>query len=196
MRLNVRQFWVLLRKDLKVEMRSPGVLYTMLLFAVLLVTIFAFAFFIVDDNVRSYAPGLVWVAILFTSSLGTARIFDREQSEDCLQGLLLAVANPRTIFIEKALLSFLFSGLMAVLVVPLVVLFFDLYVPSIGWLALIVFQGVLGFAFIGTLFAGLMSRVVLREVLFPLIVFPLIIPLFIAGVKATGLVFQLSLIHI
>jgi heme exporter protein B len=74
---------------------------------------------------------------------------------------------------------------MSILVVLLVILFFDAEVSAPLWLLLTLFLGIVGFCFIGSLFAGLMAQLSLRQVLFPLITFPLVIPLVIAGVKAT-----------
>jgi heme exporter protein B len=189
-RHTLRQTIAILRKDLRAETRNPGILYTMLLFAALLVVVFAFAFYIVDDSVRSYGPGLVWVAVLFVSTLGTSRIFDREQRDGCMDGLLLACADLRAVFYAKCLLSLLFGAAMAALVVPLVVVFFDLAVARPFWLFPPLGLGLIGFCAVGTLFGALMARLAFREVLFPLVVFPLVVPLLICGVKATGLAFE------
>jgi heme exporter protein B len=175
----------LISKDLKIELRNPGVSYTMLLFATLVVVVFSYAFFMIDDKVRSYTPGLVWVALLFTCTLGTSRVFDREQHKGCFNGLLLATESSRTLFLSKAIVASLFGFLMSGLVVILVVLFFGAEVRDAHWLVASLVLGVTGFCFIGALFAGVMSQLALREVLFPLITFPLVIPLVIAGVKTT-----------
>ena len=139
----------------------------------------------IDDKVRSYTPGLVWVALLFTCTLGTSRVFDREQHKGCFNGLLLATESSRTLFLSKAIVASLFGFLMSGLVVILVVLFFGAEVRDAHWLVASLVLGVTGFCFIGALFAGVMSQLALREVLFPLITFPLVIPLVIAGVKTT-----------
>ncbi len=175
----------LISKDLKIELRNPGVSYTMLLFATLVVVVFSYAFFMIDDKVRSYTPGLVWVALLFTCTLGTSRVFDRDQHKGCFNGLLLATESSRTLFLSKAIVASLFGFLMSGLVVILVVLFFGAEVRDAHWLVASLVLGVTGFCFIGALFAGVMAQLALREVLFPLITFPLVIPLVIAGVKTT-----------
>jgi len=182
---HLRTLRILIAKDLKIEMRNPGVSYTMLLFATLVVVVFSYAFFMIDDRVRSYTPGLVWVALLFTCTLGTSRVFDREQHKGCFNGLLLATESPRTLFLSKAIVASFFGLLMSGLVVLLVVLFFGASVHEPLWLMATLVLGVTGFCFIGALFAGLMAQLSLREVLFPLITFPLVIPLVIAGVKTT-----------
>lgn len=196
-RAALRAYLALVGKDLRIEARSPAILYTMLLFAALLVVVFAFAFYIVDDRVRGYAPGIVWVAVLFSATLGTGRVFDREERDGCLDGLLLVTPSSRTIYLAKATVALLFSGLMAALVVPLVVLFFNLRVPHPGWLVAAMALGLFGFCAVGTFFGGLMARLPARQALVPLIVFPLVVPLFIAGVKATGLNFRgEALLHV
>jgi len=186
-----RQLKAVLIKDLRIEVRNPGILYTMLLFAALQVVIFGFAFYVMNDesNAEAYVPGLMWIVILFSSTLGTGRIFDREQQNDCLAGLMMGCAELRVVYLSKVILALGFSLAMVTLVIPLVIVFFDPEIPHMGLLILTVFLGVLGFCFVGTLFAGLVTRLAFREVLYPLIVFPLIVPLFLAGVEATSLIF-------
>ncbi len=182
-----RALLVLLKKDLRIEARNPGVIYTMLLFAALLVVIFFYAFYTVDSQAQQAAPGVIQVALLFTASLGTGRIFDREQHDGCFEGLLLATSSHGVIFLSKVLLALLFSALMTALVVPLVVLLFDLQVAHPLALASALALGLIGFCFTGTLFGAVMTRLPFREVLTPLVVFPLVVPVFIGGVKATRL---------
>ncbi len=47
-----------------------------------------------------------------------------------------------------------------------------------------------GFVAVGTLFSAMTMGLRLREVLLPILLFPVIVPVVIAGVKATALLFQ------
>src|SRR5688500_11867607 len=81
-------------KDVRVEYRSREILYTMVLFAALIVVLFAFAFTKEDTTgglvaAADVAPGFVWIPVLFAATLGLSRAFDREREHDTMRGLLL-----------------------------------------------------------------------------------------------------------
>lgn len=176
---------VILRKDLLVELRTKEVLLTMGLFAALIVVIFSFAFYVDDDRARAYAPGILWVTILFSGTIGLNRLFDREQENDCMSALLLSAAGPKAIYLAKSLGNLLFTLVMEVLTVPLILLFFAIDVDRPGLLVAELVAGSIGFCFVGTLFAAMLVRARMKEVLLPLVVYPIVVPVIIAGVKAT-----------
>lgn len=184
--LGVRHVGTILRKDLLVELRTKEVLLTMGLFAVLTVVIFSFAFYVDDDRARAYAPGILWVTVIFSGTLGLNRLFDREQENDCMSALMLSSAGPKAIFLAKSLGNLLFTLVMELLTVPLILLFFDLSVDRPALLLLVLLAGTVGFCFVGTLFAAMLVRARMKEVLLPLVVYPVVVPVIIGGVKATS----------
>ncbi|GMV39710.1 MAG: hypothetical protein AMXMBFR64_14260 [Myxococcales bacterium] len=181
-----RHVGTILRKDLLVELRTKEVLLTMGLFAVLTVVIFSFAFYVDDDRARAYAPGILWVTVIFSGTLGLNRLFDREQENDCMSALMLSSAGPKAIFLAKSLGNLLFTLVMELLTVPLILLFFDLSVDRPALLLLVLLAGTVGFCFVGTLFAAMLVRARMKEVLLPLVVYPVVVPVIIGGVKATS----------
>lgn len=183
-----RSIWLILQKDLIVELRTREVLATMTLFALLIVVIFAFAFNIDRDATREVAPGIIWVTLVFAGNLGITRVFERERDNGCMGGLMLTPGGPLAVFCAKALGIFAFMSLMQLLVVPLALMFVGLAVPAggIGVLALALVLGSLGFSLIGTLFGAMLGEARLRELLIPLVVYPVIVPLLVAGVQLTA----------
>ncbi len=179
--------WLVLKKDLLIELRTREVLATMGLFALLVVVIFAFAFNLDQDTTQEVAPGVLWVTLLFSGNLGIARVFDGERDNDCMRALLSAPAGPVAIYWAKTFGVFIFLVLMQVLIVPLTLLFVGVEVPSegVGLLIAALLLGSLGYALIGTLFGAMLANARLREVLVPLVVYPVVVPVLIAGVKLT-----------
>lgn len=185
----VRAVWILLAKDLRLEIRSREILTSTLFFALLIVVIFGFAFQTQQVDLRTQAPGLLWVALSFSGTLALHRVVGIERENACLRGLLLAPVDRAAIFVAKVLATVVFVGLSAVAIWPMFSAL--LRVPIAGCLpqlALVTFGGVWGFAEVGTLLATLASGSRLREVLLPLLLYPLWIPIVVACVEVTGLI--------
>ena len=77
-------------KDLRIELRSREIVYTMVFFGALLVVIYSFAFPKDDRAIRGSVPGMLWVSLAFTGTIGLGRAFDRERENDTMRALLLA----------------------------------------------------------------------------------------------------------
>ncbi|NOZ02577.1 MAG: ABC transporter permease [Deltaproteobacteria bacterium] len=183
----LRQFAVIIRKDLTMEFRTRDILYPMALFSLLLVVVFSFAFLSDPTRVRDYGPGIIWVTVLFASTVGQNRLFDRERENGCLWAMLLTPASRGAIFAAKAAGHFMFTLFMEVLTVPLIILFFDLPVPHPATLVASLVLGTMGLSLIGTLFSAMLMNARMKEVLLPLVTFPILMPVIIAGVKVTAL---------
>jgi len=180
-------------KDLRIELRSREVLYTMVFFAGLLVVIFAFAFPKDVRAVRGSVPGMLWVAMAFTGTLGLGRAFDRERENDTMRALLLSPVPRLAVFLGKAISTALLVLAVAVVAAPL--LFVFLAAPIFAFplpLIVAVVLGAIGIAVVGSVFAATLLKVRSRDVLLPVILYPLLIPLFVAGTSATaGLVAEI-----
>lgn len=174
-------------KDLRVELRSREIVYTMAFFAALLVVIYSFAFPAKEDIVRAAVPGMLWVTMAFAGTIGIGRAFDRERENDTMRALLLAPVPRLAVFMGKALAITVLVLAVAVIVVPLIALFFN--VPlfhEAGLLVLVIVLGALGIAVTGSVFAATLLKVRSRDVLLPVILYPLLVPLFVAGTKTSA----------
>jgi heme exporter protein B len=179
-----RLTWVLLRKDLRIAARSREVLGFMLLFALLCVIVFAFGFLREGQAAEAEVPGVLWVTLLFSGTVGLLRLFAAEDEGGTLEATLRSARG------SLPLLQLLFSGIVTALLVPVVVVFFTARLQGLGWVALALALGLLGQALLGTLCAALLVHVRLREVLLPLVLYPLLAPVLIAGVQVTALAQQ------
>lgn len=181
---------LLLQKDLRIAARSREVLGFMLLFALLCVLVFAFGFLREGQAAESEVPGVLWVTVLFSGTVGLLRLFSAEDEGGTLETVQRTSQGSLPLFASKALLQLLFSGIVSVLLVPVVVLFFDAQLRGMAWISLALVLGLVGQALLGTLCAALLVHVRLREVLLPLVLYPLLAPVLIAGVKVTALAQQ------
>ena len=78
-------FLAVLWKDLVSEWRSRDRAASMLVFALLVVVTFHFAWPDGDrERVRELAPGLLWIAYLFAAILGLNRAFSVELENDAI----------------------------------------------------------------------------------------------------------------
>lgn len=173
-------------KDLRIELRSREIVYTMAFFGGLIVVVYSFAFPVKPDLVRAAAPGMLWVAIAFAGTIGLGRAFDRERENDTMRALLLAPIPRLSVFLGKALSVAAMVLAVAVVCTPLLALFLEapLFAEPLP-LAIALVLGCLGFAIVGSVFAAMLLKVRSRDVLLPIILYPILIPLFVAGVYAT-----------
>ena len=90
---------ILLGKELRTEFRSRELLTTTAVFILIVLVLFSFAINPGTEEARQFAPGLLWLAILFAASLMFQSCFLREQTNDTLSSLRLAVSDPFAIFL-------------------------------------------------------------------------------------------------
>lgn len=177
-------------KDIIMEYRTKQMTSAMLVFSGLVIVIFSFAFELHIGVLEKVLPGMIWVALIFSSILGFNRSFMMEKSNDCLQGLLLLPADRTAIFFSKFISNFLFVLITQIVIVPGFFILFDYrYSGSVALLIFVILLGSVGFVAIGTFLAALTSNSRMSDMLLPIILFPVSVPLIIAGVECTSLLF-------
>jgi heme exporter protein B len=177
---------LILAKELRVELRSRELLSTTLVFVLLVLVLFSFTFDPTSAESRRFGPGLLWLALLFASSLMLQPSFVREQSNDTLSALRMAPIDPFAILLGKLAANALFLFLVELILLPVFVALYNLAIfPVLGRLLLVLILGTVGLATIGTVFSAIAAQARLRELLLPLLMFPLVAPLLIASSEAT-----------
>lgn len=180
----VKQAYLLLWKDLLLELRRRDSLLTMFFFGTLLLFVFHFAFDMPPDKVAELAPALLWLAFLFTGTLGLAQLFQAERDNHCLDALLLSPLDRGALFLAKTGFNLILMLAVEVVVIPLFWILFNLA----GWnllpqLFLVTLLGTVGFCVLGTITAAITLRARARELLLPLVLFPLMIPVILATIR-------------
>src|ERR1700721_2691070 len=176
----------LLGKELRTEFRSRELLAPTIVFILIVIVLFSFTFDPTSDESRRFAPGLVWLAILFASSLMLQPCFLREQHNDTLSALRLSVSDPLAIFLAKLAANTLFLLLTELLLLPLFAVMYNVPVlPVLHWLLLVLFLASLGISIAGTALSAISAQARMRELLLPLLMLPLLAPLLVAGTEVT-----------
>lgn len=180
--------WALVWKDLLSEWRSRDRLVAMIVFSVLVVVVFQFAWpDATRDETRRLAAGLLWVVYLFAALLGLARSFALELENEALTALALAPGTRGWIFVGKAAASFVLMAVVQALTALVFALFFRQdWLAQAGGLALVVGLADLAIAAVGTLFSAMAVRSRFREVLLPILLIPTLIPVLASAVRATA----------
>ena len=184
----LRKVLAIVIKDVSAELRTREMVSSMLVFSLLVILIFNFAFDLRADNQRTLAPGVLWVAIAFGGMLGLSRSFIVEMDRGSIEGLLLAPMDRSAIFLGKMLGNVLFMVVIEIIILPVFVVLFNLSAGDLLPLAAIMVLGTIGFAGVGTLFSAMVVHTRAREVLLPVLLFPVVIPVMLSAVRLTAAV--------
>ncbi len=179
----MRDAWLVMLKDLRLERRSKIGIVQVLPFAVLVLLIFAFALDPDRGVLERATPGLFWVAVLFSSILTLQRSFGVEAEDGVLDALRLSGMAPAGIFVGKvAALVLQLLVLEAVLAVGVIV-FYSTELHGIGLLAAITVAATVGIAASGAIYGALSARLRSRDTLLPLLMLPLLAPVLISATR-------------
>jgi heme exporter protein B len=174
-------FW----KDILTELRTKQVITSVLVFALLVMVIFNFAFGTGGETAELAAPGILWVAITFGGVLGFNRVFSQEKENSRLEGLMLCPVDRTVLYWGKLFGGFTFVLAVAVVVTPVCLALFNLplLLPE---LVLVIVLAISGFAVVGTLFSAVAVNTRARDIMLPILMLPVVVPVIIAAVNATA----------
>lgn len=172
-------------KDLAAEWRSRELVSAMLVFALLVIFIFNFALELNAATRAAVTSGVLWVTFVFAGTLGLNRSLAVEKDRGCLDGLLLAPVDRTAIYFGKAIANLVFMLAMAVVVLPIYSILYNVNLFNPG-LALVILLGAEGYVAVGTLLAAMAVQTRTRDMLLPILLFPVALPVLVAAVKASG----------
>ena len=177
----------LLRKELRMELRTRESVPAMALFAV--TTFVVFHFGLDRDRLEGeLASGVLWVSLLFAAMLGVNRLFVAEREQGGFDGFLLAPVDRSALLLAKALALFAFLVAVELVAVPAfaVLLLGPGIGPALPELLGILLLADVGLAVVGTLASALAIQTAARDLIAPLVALPLLIPVVIAATRATA----------
>ena len=179
----IRGTWAVLRKEVRVELRSRYTVSALLIFVLSTLLIAVLAAGADDSNARVQA-GILWIIILFSTSLGLGRAFVDEEVRGTILLLRLS-ASGSMVYCGKMLYSFLtVFTVNGVLVVVFVVLL-NVVIIDLGLLLIALGVGTLGLVGATTFLSALIARSRRSGPLLPVLLFPLLLPHILASVEAT-----------
>lgn len=180
-------FAAVLRKDLRLEVRSGQSTIALLALSLLILVVLVFALNPAPAGRAEAAAGALWVALVFAGMLGATRVLLAEHENGCLRALAVCPIDPAALYGAKLAAAFIFMAVAEVGAMVLIVLFFNLeFGAELLRLAVPLLLGTMGFSALSILLAGITGRVRAGDLLLPLLAVPLFVPALIAGVKASA----------
>jgi heme exporter protein B len=175
------------RKDLAIEFRTRTAFFSALVFALLGLTIFYFAWDATAVAAIDLAPGVLWVIFTFSGLLGLQRSFGVEQADRAMDALLSAPIDRESIYLGKALANVLFVAGVQVVALPAVGLFYNVPLGDIALpLAGLALLAAIGIVAVGTLFSAMAVNTRLAELLLPVLSLPFFLPIVMAAAQTTA----------
>jgi heme exporter protein B len=176
----------IVRKDLRLELRTKESVPAMALFAI--TTFVVFHFGLDRDTLEGeLAAGVLWVTLLFAAIIGINRLFVAEREQSGFDGLLLAPIERTALLGAKALALFVYLVALESVAVPVFALFFikSGFWDALPLLTVVVLLADVGIAVVGALLASIAVNTRARDLLLPLLLLPLTVPVVIAAAAAT-----------
>ncbi len=171
-------------RDVLLAVRRSSDVLTVLLFFVIVVSLFPLGVGPDPALLRTIAPGVIWVAALLASMLALHRIFASDHSDGALEQMLLGVTPLGMIVGAKVVAHWLVSGLPLVLISPVLALQFDFPQQFLWTLILSLALGTPVLSLIGAIGAALTLGLRGGGALLSLLVLPLYVPVLIIGAGA------------
>lgn len=185
----LRQALLLLRSELRQELRDFELLLTAGFFTVVLLAMFYLSFASLQARAHlSALPGLMWLTVAFVGVLTLTRIFDREREADTLRALLAAPIDRLAIYLAKSAMALCVLMICCAVLVPGLWLIFpagQAFAELPGQTALLAFLGCAGYVAIGTLFAAGLATGAGKNTLLFIILYPLTTPVLMYALVTT-----------
>jgi len=184
------RFWrkviAIVWKDTISEVRTKEIISSVLVFTLLVIVIFNFAFSASQEMMQLVAPGILWATFTFAGVLSLTRSFVPEKEQGCLEGLMVCPISREVIYVGKMLASLLFLLIIEAIALPIFTLLFNLPVISLQ-LIVVAILATVGFVAVGTLFSAVAVNTKARELVLPILFLPVVVPIVIGAVKASEL---------
>jgi heme exporter protein B len=173
-----------IRRDLLLAWRRRADIATVVLFFVIVVSLFPLGVGPEPNLLRTIAPGIIWVAALLACMLSLQHMFASDHSDGALDQMLLAAAPLGLIVIARALAHWLIAGLPLVILSPVLAIQFNLPPELSPVLTLSLLLGTPILTLIGAIGAALTLGLRGGGMLLALLVLPLYVPVLILGAGA------------
>lgn len=178
--------WIVARKDLALEMRTRSAFLSVVVFTILGLVIFYFAWDSTAVTAMDLAPGVLWVTFTFAGLLGLQRSFGVEMQDRAIDALLVAPIERESIYLGKVIANVLFVTAVLLVAVPGVALFYNLpFGRAFAALGPVALLAAIGLVSVGTLFSSMTVNTRMAEMLLPMLSLPFFVPIVMASAQAS-----------
>lgn len=172
---------VLLRRDIKIAFRHQGAWLNPLIFAIMVITLFAFGIGPDSTILRQYGGAILWVVALLSIMLSLESLFVRDYEDGSLELMLLSGCSAYQIAVAKIVTHWAIVGLPLVCATPLFVLMLGLPYTVLPQLALGLVLGSGTLCFLGAVGAAVTMSLRSGGAVVALVVLPFYVPVVIFG---------------
>ncbi len=176
-----------LARDLRLAFRKREQLVQPLAFFAIVTTLFPLSITPQLAQLRTIAPGVLWVAALLASLLALEFLFRDDAQDGTLEQYALSGRSLTWLLFAKTAAHWLLTGVPLALVAPLAVGALGAPARSLPSIIAPVAVGTLALSLLGAIGAGLTLGVKRSGVLLSLLTLPLAVPILIFGARATEL---------
>jgi heme exporter protein B len=181
----IRTFGNVIRRDLLLAFRRRADVLSTLAFFVIVCGLFPMAVGPDPALLRTFAPGILWVAALLAATLSLGRLFALDYADGTLEQMLLSAEPLVLIVAGKVIAHWLVAGLPLVLLAPVLAVQFDMPGAAVGPLVQSLLVGTPVLSLFGAVGAAL-TLGARGGVLVALLVLPLSVPVLILGAGAAA----------
>jgi heme exporter protein B len=174
----------LMRRDVRLALRTPSDSATVVLFFILACVLFPLGIGPEPNILARVATGVIWVMALLASLLSFERLFQLDAEDGSLDLIALSPAPLEFLVLGKCAAHWLITGLPLIVVSPLLGVLLNLPGEAYATLLAALALGTPIVSLIGAIGAALTLGARRGGVLLPLLILPLYVPVLIFGVAA------------
>ena len=162
--------WLIARKDLSIEFRTRSAFLSAVVFSLLGLVIFYYAWDPTAVTATDLAPGVLWIIFTFSGLLGLHRSFGVETADRAIDALLASPVSREAIFLGKAMANLIFVAAVQAIALHALALFYNLRLGDVAApLIAIAILAAIGLVAVGTLFSAMAVNTRLAELLLPML---------------------------
>ena len=177
-------FLVILRRELQVTLRRKGDVLNILVFFIVVASLFPLGVGPEPNQLRAMAAGVVWIAALLAAVLSLPRLFAADHADGTLEQMLVSPQPLAVVVLAKTAAHWLLTGLPLALAAPLIGLQYDLPAGALVILLASLLIGTPVLSLLGAAGAALTLGVRGGGALLGLLVLPLFVPVLVFGAGA------------
>jgi heme exporter protein B len=177
-------FLAVLHRELQIALRRKGDALNVLVFFVVVASLFPLGVGPEPGQLRAMAAGVAWIAALLAALLSLPRLFAADYADGTLEQMLVSPQPLAVVVLAKIAAHWLLTGLPLALVAPLIGLQYDLPTSALWVLLLSLLVGTPVLSLLGAAGAALTLGVRGGGALLGLLVLPLFVPVLVFGAGA------------
>lgn len=185
----MKSFWILLKKELLLELRTREVVVPLISLALLLSTLFglgAQTIFLPETTIAAFVPLFILFTIIFTVTTSLGRSLAGDLKGSALDGVLLTGVDPLVIYLAKVFSAIIFVVLAVVITILVTAMLLGNTMLPLASLLLVFIISSIGITALSTLLSGISSQSGISSLLLPLILIPLLMPLCLATLELSA----------